>query len=191
MGISRRALIAGGALAAVPLIGALPASRPSEMLFPTGWADVDRALRGGMRHGSLLVVIGPRGSGKTDFLVRLATSNGIADAHAVNQGMSDMLSIMQRPDGQYIGTIVLNGVEPSTDKERAEMQRDPQGRDSFLTRWFRRTKELLHESGGIFALTVEGAAATHPASAAWMAYPDYIIEAEGSTYRVIKPIAPV
>jgi hypothetical protein len=181
----RDALKAGVAVAAVPLINALPAESPAS-LFPTGSADVDRALNGGMRHGTLLVVIGPRGSGKTDFLYRLAKTNGILDAHVVNQGTSDMLSIMQRHDGQFIGSIVLNGHEPSTDKECADMECDPHARDAFLTRWFRRTKEVLSESGGIFALTVSGQIAANAPNAGWMSLPDYIIQAEGSTYKVIK-----
>jgi hypothetical protein len=44
-----------------------------------------------------------------------------------------MLSIMQRGDGQYIGSLMLNPVEPSTDRERVEMERDPRARDAFLT----------------------------------------------------------
>lgn len=181
----RDAMRAGVALAAVPLINALP-TESSAIVFPTGWTEVDRALGGGMRHGSLLVVIGPRGSGKTDFLYRLARTNGILDAHTVNQGTSDMLSIMQRHDGQHIGSIVLNGPEPSTDKECADMERDPHARDAFLTRWFRRTKEVLSESGGIFALTVSGQIAPDAPNAGWMSLPDYIIQAEGATYKVIK-----
>ena len=185
MNVSRReAFLAGGAVAAIPLLRA--AGCPTETVFPTGCAEVDRALRGGMRHGSLLAVIGPRGSGKTDFLVRLAKTNGIVDGHAMNRGTSDMLSIMQRHDGRYIGSIVMNGVEPSTDKERADMERDPQARDAFLTRWFRRTKEVLRESGGIFALTVSEPLVTSATTANWMTLPDYIIQAESSTYRVIK-----
>ncbi len=187
MNLSRRqAFIAGGALAAIPLLRALPSDSATEIRFPTGLPDVDKALGGGMRQDSLLVVIGPRGSGKSDFLLRLAKTNGIADAHAVNQGASDMLSIMQRHDGQHIGSIVLNGVEPSTDKERADMERDPQARDAFLTRWFRRSKEILRESGGIFALTVRESLVTGITAANWTNFPDYIIQAENSTYRVIK-----
>ncbi len=188
--ISRRnALKAGAALAAVPLIKALPAGSSTPILFSSGWPEVDRALHGGMRHGSLLVVIGPRGSGKTDFLVRLAKTNGIVDGHAVNHGTSDMLSIMQRPDGQYIGSIALNGIEPSTDQESVYMESDINARDAFLTRWFRRTKEVLRESGGIFALTVNGPSEMNPANAGWMAFPDYVIQAGGSTYRLLKPSA--
>ncbi len=185
--ISRReAFIAVGALAAIPLLRKLPTGDPAQVHFATGCAEIDRALDGGMRQGSLLVVIGPRGSGKSDFLLRLAKANGIADAHAINQGGSDMLSIMKRHDGQHIGSIVLNGVEPSTDKEHADMERDPQARDAFLTRWFRRSKEILGESGGIFALTVSEPLATSAATPNWMTLPDYIIQAESSTYRVIK-----
>jgi hypothetical protein len=187
MSISRReALFAGGALAAIPLVGNLSAGGSAANVFPTGWPEIDRALQGGMRDGSLLVVMGPRGSGKTDFMVRLAKTNGIIDAHAINKSTSDMLSIMQRHDGQHIGSLMLNGVEPSTDKEHADMERDPQARDAFLTRWFRRTKEVLGESGGIFALTVNGQVTTTAAKPTWMSLPDYIIQAEGSTYRVIK-----
>jgi hypothetical protein len=185
--ISRReAFIAAGALAAIPLLRKLPSGDPAQLHFPTGLAEIDSALGGGMRQGSLLVVIGPRGSGKSDFLLRLAKTNGIADAHPINQGASDMLSIMQHHDGQHIGSIVLNGVEPSTDKERADMERDPQARDAFLTRWFRRSKEILRESGGIFALTISEPLATGTTTLTWMTLPDYIIQAESSTYRLIK-----
>ena len=187
MNLSRRqSFIVGGALAAIPLLRALPSDSATELRFPTGTHDIDDALGGGMRQGSLLVVIGPRGSGKSDFLLRLAKTNGIADAHAVNQGASDMLSIMERHDGQHIGSIVLNGVEPSTDKERADMERDPQARDAFLTRWFRRSKEILRESGGIFALTISEPLGTGATTVNWMTLPDYVIQAENSTYRVIK-----
>ena len=185
--ISRReAFIAVGALAAIPLLRKVPSGDPAKIHFTTGLAEIDHALGGGIPERSLLVIIGPRGSGKSDFLLRLAKANGIADAHAVNQGASDMLSIMKRHDGQHIGSIVLNGVEPSTDKERADMERDPQARDAFLTRWFRRSKEILRESGGIFALTVCEPLATSTTTPNWMTLPDYIIQAESSTYRVIK-----
>jgi len=187
MDVSRRQVfIAGSALASIPLLRALPLSPGKAIHFLTGVAEVDQAIGGGVREGSLLVVIGPRGSGKSDFLLRLAKTNGIADAHAINQGGSDMLSIMKRHDGQHIGSIVLNGVEPSTDKERADMERDPQARDAFLTRWFRRSKEILRESGGIFALTVCEPLITQTATPNWMLLPDYIIQAQNSTYRVIK-----
>ena len=139
-----------------------------------------------MRQGTLLVVIGPRGSGKSAFLLRVANANGIMDAHAINQGGSDMLSIMKRHDGQHIGSIVLNGHEPTTDKERADMEHDPQARDAFLTRWFRRTREILDDSGGIFALTVNEPLVASTTSSNWMTFPDYIIQAEGSRYKVIK-----
>jgi hypothetical protein len=186
MNISRReALLAGTALAAIPLIGEPSAGNPAVNVFPTGWPEIDRALKGGMRHGSLLVVMGPRRSGKTDFLLRLAKTNGILDAHAMNKSTSDMLSITQRHDGRQIGSVVLNGEEPSTDKEIADMERDPQARDAFLTRWFRRTKEVLGESGGIFAITVEGQVPT-TVKPGWFSLPEYIIQAERSTYRVIK-----
>lgn len=187
MSISRReALFAGGALAAIPLVGNLSADRLAANVFPTGWPEIDRALQGGIRHGSLLVVVGPRGSGKSQFLIQLAKTNGIIDAHAMNQGTSDMLSIMRHRDGKYIGTIMTNGVEPSTDKERADMDADPQARDAFLTRWFARTKEVLRESGGVFALTVDGQIATTTVKPSWMSIPDYVVQANGSTYQLIK-----
>jgi hypothetical protein len=157
-------------------------------VFPTGFAEIDGALHGGISHGSLLVVIGPHRSGKTDFLIRFARSNGIIDAHAMNQGMSDMLSICRRPDGQYIGSIVLNCLEPSTDAERARMGRDPASRDRFLSRWFDRSKAVLRQSGGIFALTVESELEAQAAAPTrWMAYPDHIVQADRHTYRLIKP----
>lgn len=187
MALSRReALIAGGALAAVPLIGAIPAAFSGETHFPTGNPEIDRQIGGGMRLGTLLVVVGPRESGKTDFLVQLARTNGILDGHAMNHGGSDMLSIMRRGDGQYIGSIVMNNVEPSTDKERSDMLHDPRARDTFLSRWFSRSKAILQDSGGIFALTVEEPLPSLGTSAEWIKIPDYVIAANDHTCRLIR-----
>jgi len=185
----RQVVIAGGVAAALPLLNALPAARPSRGVFPTGDAAIDRALGGGLRPGSLLVVAGPRGGGKTAFLTRLARANGIVDAHAMDRGTSDMLSIMRRGDGQHIGSVLLNGAEPSTDREVADMQREPAARDAFLARWFRRTREVLNDSGGIFALTALAPDAAAAERSAWAAVPDCVVWAEGSAYRLINPAA--
>ena len=177
--------------AAIPLttcVSDTSAADSTPSFFKTGCPQIDRALGGGLRHGTLLVVIGSPGSGKSDFLIRLAKSNGIVDAHAMNRGASDMLSISRRPDGQYIGSIVLNCVEPTTEQDRLSGARDPTARDAFLSRWFKRSKDILRESGGIFALTVEAQLeGGMPHLAAWTAHPDYIVQAEGHTYRLIKP----
>jgi hypothetical protein len=175
----------GVALSAVSLVGGFDASPEGKSLFSTGVADLDRALGGGMAPGSFLAVIGPAGSGKTAFLMRVAKANGIVDAHAMNAGSSDMLSIMQRPDGKHVGSLMLNAAEPSTDKEKADMERDPGARDAFLTRWFRRTWEVVQESGGLFVISAWGTCGDS-ASPAWMSHPDYVIGANESTYRIVK-----
>lgn len=163
-----------------------PGVESGPAVYPTGCVQIDRALHGGIRDGSLLVVIGPAGSGKTDFVLRMATANGIANVYPANRGTSDMLSIVRSRDGRCIGSAMSNGTEPSTDKEQADIRRDPAARDAFLTRWFRRTKEVLRESGGIFVLTVRDEIGPTAASAGWRAYPDVAVQAEGSQYRVIQ-----
>lgn len=191
MEVSRRDALKGGvALAAVPLARTLSGLSASELYFPTGQADIDRTLGGGMRLGTLLVVAGPRASGKSEFILRLGKANGIMDAHPMNQGTSDQLSIVQRPDRSFIGSLMLNAGEPSTDLERRAMDSGDQAvadvaRNAFLTRWLRRTKEVLQESGGIFALSVCEDVAPK-AAANWFSIPDYLIKAlGGGTYKVI------
>jgi hypothetical protein len=175
MEISRRNVLKMGvAMSAVPLVGPVHASPTGERVFLTGSPDLDRALGGGIRLGTLSAVIGPRGSGKTDFLFRLAKANGVGDAYTMNVGGSDMLSIMEREDGQFIGSLIINGPEPATDKERADMERDPKLRSAFLNRWFTRTRDVLHDSGGIMIISVRES----PADAAgepWLKIPDYVI----------------
>lgn len=190
MDVTRRDVLkAGVALAAVPLVGTLPA-RSGSLLFSTGNEEVDKALCGGMRLGSLLVAVGEPRSGKSTLLLCMAEANGIALAHAMQRGPSDMLSIMKRHDEQFIGSLMLNAVEPSTTKEQAEMQSPhaftaTQARDAFLTRWFRRTQEVLRDSGGIFALSICDST-ERAQSAQWMRHADYVVVAAGGAYRVVK-----
>lgn len=188
MPVSRRSLLKmGAALAAVPLLGQLPADAAGEKIFSTGSPELDRALAGGIRHGSVLAVLGPRGSGKTAFLLKLAQANGIMDAYPIGTGTSDMLSIMEREDGSHVGSLMLDAAEPATTAERAAMAQDPAARDAFLTRWLQRTAEVTHESGGLFAISVCTSAAAGPSG--WLAHPDYVITLNGTTPVVSK--APV
>jgi len=181
----RNVLKMGVALSAVPLVGGFDALPAGKKLFSTGLPDLDRSLGGGMPHGSFLAVIGPRGSGKSALLLRVAKANGIVDSHAMNTGGTDMLSIVERADGKHVGSLMLNAEEPSTDKEKADMKSDPAARDAFLTRWFRRTGEVVRESGGLFVVSACGTSETisHPA---WLNIPDYVIRADDSAYSVIK-----
>jgi hypothetical protein len=186
MNTSRRNLLKMGvALAAVPLVGGHDAKPADKKFFSTGLPDLDCSLGGGMLPGSFLAVIGPRGSGKTALLLRLAQANGIVDSHAMNTGASDMLSILERADGKHIGSLMLDAAEPSTDKERQDMEQNPNARDAFLTRWFRRTREVVRESGGLFVISAWGTSETSTDSA-WMQFPDYVISAEQSAYCLIK-----
>jgi hypothetical protein len=171
----------GAALAAIPWIGEVSAANSPSSLFPTGSAKVDDALVGGLRAGTLLVVLGPDGDGKSGFLLRMAEVNGVTQMHAMNSGNSDMLSLMQRPDGQRTGCLVLNGPEPATDKEHADMQRDPNARNTFLTRWFTRARDVVRESGGIMAIRVQAAP---DMTTGWISIPDYVVCADE---RVLKP----
>lgn len=181
----RDVLKMGVALSAVSLIGGFDGKPAGGRFFSTGVADLDRSLGGGMLPGSFLAVVGPRGSGKTAFLLRLAKANGIVDAHAMNAGGSDMLSIMERPDGTHIGSLMIDAAEPSTDKEKEDMERDPNVRDAFLTRWFRRTREVVQESGGLFVISAWGTSGDS-SSSLWMNFPDYVIRANESAFSIIK-----
>jgi hypothetical protein len=184
----RNVLKMGVALAAVPIIGEADGKPVDRRFFSTGLTDLDRSLGGGMRRGSFLAVIGPRGSGKTAFLLRLAKANGIVDAHPMNTGTSDMLSILERVDGKHVGSLMLDAAEPSTDQERLDMANNPAARDAFLVRWFRRTWEVVQESGGLFVISAWGTSGSS-LNSPWMSFPDYIIRADESEYRIIK--APV
>jgi hypothetical protein len=184
--ISRRNVLKMGvALSAVPLVGGFDDKSIGKKFFSTGLADLDGSLGGGMLPGSFLAVVGPRGSGKTAFLLRLAKANGIVDAHAMNTGASDMLSILERADGKHVGSLMLNAAEPSTDKEKQDMERDPKARDAFLTRWFRRTREVVQESGGLFVISA-WVTPDFSSNSSWVSLPDYVIHANNSTYSVIK-----
>jgi len=188
MPLSRRNLLKmGAALAAVPLLIELPADAAGEKIFPSGSPELDRALNGGIRHGSVLAVVGPRGSGKTAFLLKLAQANGIMDAYPIGAGTSDMLSIMERQDGTFVGSLMLDAAEPATSTERAAMAHDPAARDAFLTRWLQRSCEVTHESGGLFAISICAPDTASPS--AWLAHPDYVISLHGSVPVVAK--APV
>ena len=184
----RDALKMGFAMSAVPLIGSFegkPALQPGRKFFSTGVPDLDASLGGGMRDGTFMAVVGPRGSGKSAFLLNLAKASGLIDAHSMNTGCSDMLSIMARQDGTHIGSLMLNAAEPSTDKEKQDMARDPKARHDFLTRWFRRTHEIVGESGGIFIISAWGTDNDSDKSP-WMAFPDYVIRADNSAYSILK-----
>jgi hypothetical protein len=188
----RDALKMGVALSAVPLVGgfeAKAAASAGTKFFSTGVADLDATLGGGMRDATFLAVVGPRGSGKTAFLLNLAKANGLIDAHSMNAGGSDMLSIMARTDGTHVGSLMLDAAEPSTDKEKQDMAADPAARHEFLSRWFRRTHEIVQESGGIFVISAWGTQGD-PSTAAWMAYPDYVVRADNGAYSLIKSPSP-
>ena len=163
--------------------GDLVAAGPAQKLFPTGCSDVDRALHGGMRTRTLMVVVGPPGSGKSDFLRRMAEMNGVSQVHAMNAGNSDMFSLTQRPDGKHLGCLLLNGPEPTTDKEHADMTRDPGARTAFFSRWFKRARDVVLESGGIMVISVREKTRR---DAEWMAIPDYVVSADEAVYSVIK-----
>ena len=181
--VSRRtALQMGAALAVVPWVGHVSAAAPAQEVFSTGSAKVDRALGGGVRAGSLIVVADAAGGGggESGFLARMAHVNGVPDVHAMTAGTADMLSLMQRPDGQRTGCLLLNSPEPITDKELADVARDPKARDAFLSRWFRRSREVVRESGGIMAIRVR---AEPTSNADWISIPDYVVTADE---RVIK-----
>ena len=186
MAFSRRNLLKmGAALAAVPLVGDAQIGANGGKVLSTGSPELDRSLGGGLRSGSVLAVVGPRGSGKTALLLRLARANGIMDAYPIGAGTSDMLSIMEREDGKHVGSLMLDAAEPSTEKERAEMARDPGARDAFLTRWFQRTLEVMHESGGLFVISVcETVGST--GKRAWLDIPDYVITVDQSAGSVFK-----
>jgi hypothetical protein len=186
MTTSRRSVLKMGvALSAVPLIGGFDVSSLDRKVFPTGHADLDASLGGGLAHGSFLAVVGPPGSGKSAFLLRLAKANGILDAHAMNAGGSDMLSIMERADGTHVGSLMLDAAEPSTDLEKRDMERNPAARDAFLTRWFRRTREVVRESGGLFVISAWGTS-DHSTGSGWIDIPDYLISAKESAYTIIR-----
>lgn len=136
-----------------------------------------------MRIGTFMVVLGDERSGKSEFMQRLAQVNGVVDVHAMNSGSSDMFSLMRRPGGRYVGCLMLNGPEPMTDKERGDTERDPGARDAFLTRWFRRTHEVLRDSGGNFAISVRDKLRT---DATWVAFADYVVSADRGTYQMLK-----
>lgn len=188
MSFSRRNVLKmGAALAAIPLLGDVPKGPSGDTIFSTGSQELNYSLGGGLRVGTVLAVVGTRGSGKTAFLLRLAKANGIIDAYPMSAGTSDMLSIMEREDGKHIGSLMLNAAEPSTDTERANMQSDPAVRNAFLARWFKRTQEITRESGGLFAISVcESLAGS--VKPAWLDIPDYVItvaQSTGSIYRSV------
>lgn len=188
MSFSRRNVLKmGTALAAIPLMGDVPRRPSGDTMFSTGSQVLNYSLGGGLRVGTVLAVVGPRGSGKTAFLLRLAKANGIMDAYPMSAGTSDMLSIMEREDGKHIGSLMLNAAEPSTDTERADMQHDPAARNAFLARWFKRTQEVTRESGGLFAISVCESLAG-PARPAWLDIPDYIIAVDQSTGSIYKSV---
>ncbi len=186
MTFSRRNLMKiGAALAAVPMVSHLHIGPKDAKVLSTGSSNLDRSLGGGLRMGTVLAVVGPRGSGKSAFLLRLAKANGILGAYPIGTGTSDMLSITVREDGSHIGTLMLDAVEPSTDKERADMEQDPGAHDAFVTRWFARARRVMHDSGGLFAISVceKIGGTTKPA---WLEIPDYVIAVNQSASVLIK-----
>lgn len=180
--ISRRtALRLGAALAVVPWVTPVVAAPSAEERFSTGSAKVDAAIGGGVRAGSLVVVI-DSGQSSNASLARMAQANGVSQIHSMNAagGAADMLSLMRARDGRRTGCLLLNSPEPSTGKEQADMQRDPAARDAFLSRWFDRARHVVHESGGIMAIRVRAAISEN---APWISIPDYVVTADE---RVIK-----
>lgn len=94
MSFTRRNLLKmGAALAAVPLVGDFQTALPGTKMFTTGSIELDHSTGGGFRLGSVVAVVGPRGSGKTAFLLRLAKANGVGDSYLMNTGTTDMLSM--------------------------------------------------------------------------------------------------
>ncbi len=65
------------------------------------------------------------------------------------------------------------------------MQQDPVAREAFLIRWFRRSREVVKESGGLFVISAVGDSAAL-STTAWMSFPDYVICASESAYRILK-----
>ena len=180
--VSRRtALRIGSALTVAPWVGHVSAAaRAPQTLVPTGSRRLDAALGGGIRTGSLIVIVDLAGGAKSSMLTRMAQANGVLEVHAMSSGSIDMLSLMQRADGLRMGCLVLSGPEPATTTEQADMQRHPKARDAFLTRWFKRAREVAHESGGIMAIGVQASADD---TQDWMAIPAYAVSADE---RVIK-----
>lgn len=199
MQVSRRAALRmGAALAVVPWVGGVghvSAAASAGEVFSTGSAKVDRALGGGVRAGSLIVVADAADAADADLagdarndtnsglLARMAEVNGVSQVHSMNAAAgSDMLSLMRSPGGQRTGCLLVGAPEPSTDKEQADMQRDPGARDAFLSRWFKRAQEVARESGGIMAIRVRAAPA---GNADWISIPDYVVTTDE---RVLKQI---
>ena len=183
---SRRELLKVGTglsiVALMPRIDVLAGN--TAPLFSTGYAMLDQALHGGLRPGTLTVVIGPRGSGKTAFLHRLAQANGVMDATLMGQGSSDMLSIMHH-NGKPVGHLMSDAAEPWTDQERAAIAQDSAAHHAFFHRWFKRTREVLQNSGGIFVFSILGTCDTVP-TPNWTEIPDYIIALDGSSWTAVK-----
>jgi hypothetical protein len=184
--LSRRELLKVGtglsAMALMPRMDLLAATTATS--FSTGYPALDQALRGGLRPGTLTVVIGPRSSGKTAFLYRLAKANGVMDATPISRGTCDMLSIMEH-NGKPIGHLMSDIEEPWTDQERAAIALDSAAHDAFLFRWFQRTREVLQDSGGIFVFSILGTCDALP-TPNWTELPDYIVALDGSSWKALK-----
>ncbi|GEM_PF-3787482 len=184
--ISRRALFKFGAGVSVAALmpGMEAAAAKGEERFSTGFPDLDAAIGGGLRGGTLTVVIGPEKSGKTAFLYKLAKANGVMDASHMGKGRSDMLSIM-RQQGKAVGHLMSDSEEPATEVERLLMASNPSARNAFLHRWFKRTQEVLRESGGIFVFSVVGTYDATP-NPNWLEVPEYVIALDGSRWEAKK-----
>ena len=186
MPVSRRNLLKmGAALAAVPVLGEVRADAAGVRRYSAGTLELDLALGGGLRQGTVLAVVGPRGSGKTAFLLKLAQANGIMDAYPMGTGTSDMLSIMEREDGKHVGSLMLDATEPATEKERAEMAQNAAARDAFLTRWLTRTREVTHASGGLFAISICAAPDQNDTSH-WLGIPDCVLVVNADAVRIAR-----
>ena len=181
--ISRRsALQMGASLAVAPWVGRVSAAASAQGLFSTGSAKVDLALGGGVRTGSLIVVIAQsdNGGGENGFLARMARVNRVPYVHVMTAGTADILSLMQGPDGQRTGCLLLNSSEPITDRELDGAERDPKARDVFLSRWLKRSREVVRESGGIMAIRLRADPAV---KADWISIPDYVVTADESVIK--------
>ena len=128
--------------------------------------------------------MGPEKSGKTAFLYRVAKANGVMDTTHMGQGRSDMLSIMTQ-NGKAVGHLMSDAAEPLADDDRKAIAADPKARNAFLYRWFKRTQEVLEDSGGIFVYSVEGSYEAAP-NPNWLEVPEYVIALDGSKWEAKK-----
>jgi hypothetical protein len=185
MSISRRNLLKmSAAIAAIPLTAERSNAAAAEKGFASGSPELGKELGGGIRADSVVVVVGPRGSGKTAFFLRMAKANGIRDVYPMGAGTSDMLSIVTREDRTHVGSVMLDAAEPAAEQERTQMARDAAARDAFLSRWFQRTREVMRRSGGLMAISLCEASAGGPQG--WVEIPDYVIRVSQGTCSIVR-----